>query len=99
VSANCGGARVRVCVCACVWFLRTEGHMDVTEREERMCNSGKGSTYEVHTNGRDERLCESVVRETEEKGGLAYTRITNEEELEQVVTVGRDRMRNNGHSR
>ena len=44
------------------------------------------ATYEVHTDGRDERLCESVVRKTEEEGGLSDSRITDEEELEEVVT-------------
>ena len=42
--------------------------------------------YEVHTDRGDERLCESVVCKAEQQRRLSDTRITDEEELEEVVT-------------
>lgn len=43
-------------------------------------------TYEVYTNGGDERLCEGVIRKAKKERRLSDSRITNEEELEEVIT-------------
>lgn len=43
-------------------------------------------TYEVYSNGGDEGLCEGVVRKAKEERRLSDSRISNEEELEEVIT-------------
>lgn len=60
--------------------------MYVSKERGEIRSCAQFQTYEVHTNGRDEGLCESVVGKTEKEGRLSYSRITNEEELEEVVT-------------
>jgi hypothetical protein len=42
-------------------------------------------THEVNTDSRDVALGVCVVGETEEQAGLSDTRVTDEEELEEVV--------------
>ena len=44
-----------------------------------------GSTHKVDTDGRDVALGVCVVGETEEQARLSDTRVTDEEELEEVV--------------
>lgn len=46
---------------------------------------GRSETHEVDTDCRDVALCVCVVGETEEQAGLSNTRVTDEEELEEVV--------------
>jgi hypothetical protein len=52
-------------------------------------------THKINTNGRDVALCVCVVGETQEQARLSDTRVTDEEELEEVVVsvVQRNRQR------
>lgn len=45
----------------------------------------KRMTHEVDADRRDVALCVCIVCETEEQAGLSDTRITDEEQLEEVV--------------
>lgn len=46
---------------------------------------GRGSTYEVDTDGGDVGFRVGIVSKTQEQARLSYTRVTDEEELEEVV--------------
>lgn len=48
--------------------------------------NAENSTYEVYTDGGDEGLCEGVVRKAKEERRLTDSRISDEEELEEVIT-------------
>src|SRR5690242_9536395 len=48
----------------------------------------RGRTYKVDADGGDVALCVCVVGEPEQQARLSNTRVTDEEELEQVVVSG-----------
>eukprot|EP00356_Strombidium_inclinatum_P002656 CAMPEP_0170478604 /NCGR_PEP_ID=MMETSP0208-20121228/73_1 /TAXON_ID=197538 /ORGANISM="Strombidium inclinatum, Strain S3" /LENGTH=110 /DNA_ID=CAMNT_0010750893 /DNA_START=364 /DNA_END=696 /DNA_ORIENTATION=+ len=50
-----------------------------------------GSDLEIDTDGGHEVLVEHVVSETEEEGGLSDTRVSNEEDLEEIIAVQQHR--------
>ena len=42
-------------------------------------------THKVNTDGGDVALCVCIVGESKQQAGLSHTRITDEEELEEVI--------------
>lgn len=44
-----------------------------------------GADLKVHPNGADVALCVGVVSKTQQKTGLSYSRVSNKQELEQIV--------------
>jgi hypothetical protein len=46
---------------------------------------GSRQTHEINTDGRDVALCVCVVGETEQQARLSDTRVSDEQELEEVV--------------
>lgn len=52
-----------------------------------LTQSGNESTYKVHADGRNVRFSVGVVCESKEQTGLSYTRVSNKEQLEEVIAV------------
>lgn len=48
-------------------------------------HSWDASTYEVNTDSRDVALRVGIIGESQQQAGLSYTRVSDEEELEEVV--------------
>ena len=46
--------------------------------------------YEVNTDGRDVAFCVGVVCESKQQAGFSYSRISDQEELEEVIVSMRD---------
>jgi hypothetical protein len=47
----------------------------------------KGSDFEIDTNSGKEALIEDVIGESEQKTGLADSRVTDKEKLEEVIVI------------
>jgi len=47
-----------------------------------------GRTYEIDANGGNVTLGVSIIRETKQEARLSDSRVTNQQELEQVIAVG-----------
>jgi len=48
-----------------------------------VCNAGV--TYEINTNGGDVGLCVGIIGKSQKQARLSDTRVSNEEQLEEVV--------------
>lgn len=70
---------------------REERNVRVLVYDTRLGEKGQErGSYEVNANGGDEGLCERVIRKAKKERRLSYTRVTDEEELEEVITGNKE---------
>lgn len=55
------------------------------------------ATYEINTNGRDITFCVSVVRKSKQQTGFSHTRISDQQQLKQVIANKRSYTRLKWH--
>ena len=78
-----------VCVCVCVRLVESEKRKRDKEGaviEQALSLSSR--TYEVDTDGGDVALGVSVVGEPQQQAGLPHARVSDQQELKQVVAIG-----------
>ena len=69
-------------------FLRAHAWERLAAAAAPVRNGAEQDPYKIHADGADVALCVGVVRKPKEEAGLAHARVSNQEQLEEVIAVG-----------